>query len=195
MVGTDVISYIVSVFDRIGMLNACLACLDVQQHIADITVCVNSTSPNVFERALENPIGKYLATGNAGAKGCYESANMVWTGTFGEWLCFPSDDSLYVADFSRIMLATANKTDADVVYCDCIYRVGTSGNNIWKDYTILESEPRMGKIDKTNFIVRRSLFKGFPEHPRDWRDGALIEKLKTEGATFAKAPGVLVVHQ
>jgi hypothetical protein len=53
----------------------------------------------------------------------------------------------------------------------------------------------MGKIDKTNFIIRRELFKGFPPHRRNWRDGALIEQAIRDGAKPAKAPGVLVVHQ
>ena len=56
----------------------------------------------------------------------------------------------------------------------------------------------MGCMDKTNFIIRRELFKGFPPHPMDYRDGALAEqfvKKSTESSKTAKAPGCLVVHQ
>ncbi len=112
----------------------------------------------------------------------------------GDWLCFPSDDSLYVADFAKIMIETAVREQADLVYCDMVYKCGSEVNE-WKPYSILESEPRMGKIDKTNFIIRRELFKGFPPHPRNWRDGALIEQVIRDGAKPAKAPGVLVLHQ
>jgi hypothetical protein len=112
----------------------------------------------------------------------------------GDWLCFPSDDSLYVADFQRIMIETAVRTQADLVYCDMVYKCGSEQND-WKPYSVLESEPRMGRIDKTNFIIRRELFKGFPPHPRNWRDGALIEQVIRDGAKPAKAPGVLVLHQ
>lgn len=192
------ISYIVSVFDRIGMLNACLATLAVQESPRQIIICANHTDSDVIV-ACGVMGAEYEAdlktTGRLGAKSCYESAEMVTPHALGEWLCFPSDDSLYVADFARIMLDTAAKTGADVVHCNCVYKVGSTNNRAWPHYSLLESEPRMGKIDKTNFIVRRSLFNGFPEHPRDWRDGALMEQLNANGAKFAKAPGVLVVHQ
>jgi hypothetical protein len=99
-----------------------------------------------------------------------------------------------VADFQRIMIETAVRTQADLVYCDMVYKCGSEQND-WKPYSVLESEPRMGRIDKTNFIIRRELFKGFPPHPRNWRDGALIEQVIRDGAKPAKAPGVLVLHQ
>ncbi len=92
------------------------------------------------------------------------------------------------------MIQTAVAKQADLVYCDMVYRCGTEINN-WGPYTVLVSEPRIGKIDKTNFIIRRELFKGFPPHPRNWCDGAMIEQAIRDGAKAAKAPGVLCVHQ
>lgn len=164
---------------------------------------------------------RYMAmnvrTGEVGCKECYDSANWViekwcemeWTaqkkgeaethrmrgGTIeGGWLCFPSDDSLYVCGFTEIMLGEAHRTSAGLVYCDIDYRSANPASK-WKSYSILETEPRMGRIDKISFILRRELFIGFPPHPKGWRDGALVEQLVQQGVKTAKAPGVLVLHQ
>jgi hypothetical protein len=58
----------------------------------------------------------------------------------------------------------------------------------------MNAQPRTCAIDKTNFLVKRTVFKGFPPHESDWRDGALAEQLVAEGIRHGKAPGVLVVH-
>jgi GT2 family glycosyltransferase len=191
------ISYILSSYARGAPMDACLASIAVQRYMTEVIVCCNCTDPAIL-KIIEGIAARYghrtVATGHKGCANCYDSANMEAPQARGEWLCFPSDDSLYVADFSRIMVDTAERTDADIVYCDMVYRLGTEVNS-WKPYSILESEPHMGKIDKTNFIVRRELFKGFPDHPRNWCDGALIEQLIRDGARPVKAPGVLVIHQ
>jgi hypothetical protein len=185
-----VISFIISVYDRIDMLNACLATLEMQAESKEIIICHNGPG----DPWIRMPhCGMVLKTGRAGANSCYESAEMAAKQVLGDWLCFPSDDSLYVKDFSRIMLETAEREKADLVYCDCIYRQDPDKGD-WR-YSVLETQPKMGAIDKTCFIVKRDLFDGFPPHPRDWRDGALIEQLIRDGARHAKAPGVLVVHQ
>ncbi len=188
------ISFIVSVLDRPHFLNACLASLAVQEGPKDIIVCANSKDQGVLTQieavCLDYDV-QMEDTGIAGATTCYESANMVAGKALGDWLCFPSDDSLYVCKFSEIMLSV----DADLVYCDCVYRGGETAAPYWKQYSVLGTQPRIGKIDKTCFIVRRNLFKGFPAHLRNWSDGALIEDLVKQGVRHAKAPGVLVVHQ
>ncbi len=192
------ISFIVSVFDRPHVLNACLASLSVQQDYHEILICGNHTDDSMLVACglIADRYGlKVEKTGLAGCKTCYESANMVAPHARGDWLCFPSDDSLYVQGFSRIMLDTAEREKADLVYCDCVYRSGPTANQAWPSYSVLNVQPRMGKIDKTCFILRASLFDGFPPHPRDWRDGALIEQLVRDGVRHAKAPGILVVHQ
>ncbi len=190
------ISYVVSVYDRPHLLNACLASLAIQAGDSETIVCANHTDRDM-ELACRLICDEYRAhlepTGLAGATNPYESANMILTK--GEWLCFPSDDSLYVCQFAEIMLRTAANTGADLVYCDCVYKGGETAAPNWRPYTVLTTEPRMGKIDKTCFILRRELFKGFPPHPKGWSDGALIEQLVRDGVRYAKAPGVLVVHQ
>ncbi len=191
------ISYIVSSYARGAPLNACLACLSTQRWMTEAIVCCNCTDDMILED-ITAVAARYkhrtVATGKLGCETCYDSADMVAATARGDWLCFPSDDSLYVADFSHLMIETAEQTGADIVHCDMDYRQGTERSG-WKPYTVLVSEPRMGMIDKTNFIVRRELFAGFPPHPRNWRDGALIEQLIINGARAEKAPGALVVHQ
>jgi hypothetical protein len=172
------------------MLNACIASLEVQDELKELIVCHNGPGDPWIRTSH---CGLVLKTGRAGAKTCYESAAMAADRALGDWLCFPSDDSLYVQGFSRIMLETAEREKADLVYCDCVYHRPDAPH--WKPYTVLNVEPRMGKIDKTCFILRRKLFKGFPPHPKGWSDGALIEQLVRDGVRYAKAPGVLVVHQ
>jgi len=193
-----VISYIVSVYDRVALLRACLASIDANQGNGDkeILVCCNSTLPGDIEgcELVSAQFGAVVHSTGFSCDNCYDSANLIAPKADGDWLCFPSDDSLYVADFQRLMIQTAVRAQADLVYCDMVYKCGSEANG-WKPYSVLSSEPRMGKIDKTNFIVRRELFTEFPPHPRNWRDGALIEKLVAQDIRCVKAPGVLVVHQ
>ncbi len=187
------ISFIVSVYDRTEMLGGCLETLAVQRIPKEVLICDNGNKEYpAFDSGLRL-WNHWHSTGLRGAKSPYESANMVAPGANGEWLCFPSDDSLYVQGFSRIMLETAERAGADLVYCDCLYH--RPDEPTWKPYTILETSPRMGRIDKTCFILRRELFNGFPPHPQGWSDGALIEDLLKLGVRHTKAPGILVVHQ
>lgn len=188
------------------MLNACLASLAVQDGEHQLCVTLNGTEEQnrAIRAATKERNVVWSMTGLSGAGNPYEAATMFieTRGPYGKpmnivrgnWLCFPSDDSLYVQGFSRIMLETAERTGADLVYCDCVYKTGSEKNN-WPPYSVLNVEPRMGKIDKTCFILRRELFKGFPPHPKFWCDGALIEQLVLQGVRHAKAPGCLVVHQ
>lgn len=190
------ISYIVSAYDCPDDLNACLSTLVLQQWPREIIICGNHTDDDMLVACgvIADEYGATLKnTGRLGAKTCYESAEMVASQANGEWLCFPSDDSLYVRDFSRVMLETAEREKADLVYCDCVYHRPHEAR--WKPYSVLNVQPRTGRIDKTCFILRRELFNGFPPHPMDWRDGALIDRLVRNDVRHAKAPGTLVVHQ
>ncbi len=190
----NMISFIVSVYDRTDMLPGCLETLAVQETVKEVLVCHNGkgAAGPVFDSGLRL-WNHWHSTGLHGAKSSYESADMVAPTAKGDWVCFPSDDSLYVRGFSRIMLETAEKTGAGLIYCDCVYHRPDEPS--WKPYTVLDVSPRMGRIDKTCFILRRELFKGFPPHPKGWSDGALIEQLVAQGVRHAKAPGILVVHQ
>lgn len=189
------ITFIVSMYNRVASLNACLASIRATAPESEIIVCLNCTNEDITKAtglACIYHDAHLIETGMMGARGCYESAEMVSGGAEGEFLCFASDDSLYVQDFSRIMLDMAHSHEADLVYCDCIYRRDGLG---WPQYSVLNVEPRIGKIDKTCFILRADRFNGFPPHEKDWRDGALIEQLIRDGVKYAKAPGALVVHQ
>lgn len=190
------ISFIVSVYDRSWSLNACLASLRVQHDLSQSVVCCNSTIQKDMD-AIKDLCGHYsigfMSTG-FDAGNCYDSVNAAVKTVCGEWLCFPSDDSLYVADFSKMMLATAEREKADFVYCDCVYKQGSISGN-WPPYSVLETQPKIGRIDKTTFILKRDKFHGFPPHPHDYRDGALAEELVRGGVRHAKAPGVLAIHQ
>jgi len=194
------ISFIVSVLDRHDFLNACLASLYVQDGPKEVLIACNSEKTGVIQ-ACEMAAFQYdwrvHHTGLRGAKNCYQSANMLAEEAKGEWLCFPSDDSLYVCKFSEIMLAEAACSKADLIFCDCVYRKGETANPAWLDYSVLTTQPRMGRIDKTCFIIKRDIFMGvkFPVHPKGWSDGALIEHLMAQGVKYSKAPGVLSVHQ
>ncbi len=174
------ISYVVSVLDRIISLSACLGTLNAQTvEPQEIIVCCNGTDKATMMAGILTCIHHeafFVATGLQGARCCYESANMAAAPhAKGHWLCFPSDDSLYVARFAEIMLATAEREKADLVYCDCVYAAGSEVNS-WPAYTVLETQPKIGRIDK-------------------YCDGALIEQLVKDGVRHAKAPGILVLHQ
>ncbi len=193
------ISFIVSVYDRPEFLNACLASLNVQDGPYEIIVCGNHKDEGMLIACglvtMQYDV-KVEPTGHMGANNCYESANMMAQKAKGDWLCFPSDDSLYVCKFSEIMLETAERQDADLVYCDCVYRQDKTIGK-WPSYDVLKVQPQMGLIDKTCFIVKRDVFlkNGFEPHLKGWSDGKLIERLIAQGVPHAKAPGVLVVHQ
>lgn len=177
------------------MLNACLASLHVQTVPGQLIVTCNATVPETTQACwnlCELYGARYLPTGYDGALNCYQAANLAHKHAYGDWLCFPSDDSLYAFEFAEIMLDAAG--DADLVYCDCVYRQDPEKGK-WPKYKILETRPNLGMIDKTTFIVRRELFAGFPRHEHDWCDGALIDELIAAGAKAVKAPGALVIHQ
>lgn len=183
------------------MLNACLATLAVQACPSEIIVCGNHYDDAMLiacEYVADRYGATFKTTGRLGATNCYESANMIAEKARGQWLCFPSDDSLYVQGFSEIMLETAQRDNADLVYCDMDYRQGSERGN-WKPYSILETKPEMGYIDKTGFLIKRELFNevgGFPKHPKFWCDGGLFVQLAEAGnVKMTKAPGCLAVHQ
>ena len=196
---SESISFLVSVYDRPHFLNACLATLAVQPDPKHVAVLDNSTDStmSVDIGLIAHRYGfDHALTGRRGAANCYEAANLALTegNIYGDWICFPSDDSLYVCGFSEIILAEAQRTGAGLIYCDCVYRQDPLVGS-WPAYQVLESSPKMGRIDKSNFIVRRKLFTGFPRHEKGWCDGAFVEQLVQRGVRTAKAPGCLVVHQ
>ncbi len=199
------ISYIVSSCNRPGMLTACLASLYVQTGLQDseIIVCDNSDHPQSRIEVEADAAwfgARYLNTGAlspAIGVTCYHDTS--YTEPRGEWLCFPSDDSYYVPHFTRIMLAAAEANCWELVFCDVLYdpRLAFDTRGIQDMYSILDTQPRLGGIDKTSFIITRAAFDsigGWPQHEAGWRDGALAQAVVDAGIPHGKAPGVMLVH-
>ena len=196
------ISFIVSAYHRPTALACALASLRQQDIDLEIVVCDNSTDPKLREqqRSLCAQFGaRHVDTEErlrlAGSPSdCYWSAESVVPETTGEWLCFPSDDSYYVPEFSRTLIEAGEKNGWDLVFCDTVYDRRAFGDH----YDVLRTEPCVGKIDKTGFILRRSRFTGFPGKVSVpgpcCADGFLIEALVAAGCPLGKVCSVLVVH-
>lgn len=107
----------------------------------------------------------------------------------GEWLCFPSDDSYYVPQFAARMIKCGEDNEADLVYCDLVHGHHDTHN-------FLSCYPRVGQIDKTNFIIRRSKMEPFSMKDINYElsDGYFIESVIKHGAKVAKLSQLLVVH-
>ncbi len=198
----DLISFIVSAYDRPKALRACLGTLSVQTEPHEIIVCCNSLQQcqiDMHREVCKEFGAKLYSTGRWGAQCCYSSAEMVIERgkVHGEWLVFASDDSLYVGRFSEIMLRAAREKRWDLVYCDEVYDSPMPLSNY--HYGLLEVKPKLGRIDKTGFILRREWFKRFPgKNPQgsfSMSDGKLIEELVSREIPHGKAPGILVIHQ
>jgi len=198
----DLISYIISAYDRPRILRACLATLSVQTEPHELIVCCNSLQQCQIDmhREVANEFGaKCYWTGKWGAACCYSSAEMVIERghVHGDWLVFPSDDSLYVGRFSEIMMRAAREKRWDLVYCNMVYESAMPLSNY--HYGDLEVEAKLGRIDKTGILLRRPWFKKFPgKNPTGsfaMCDGKLIEELIAREIRHGKAPGRLVVHQ
>jgi glycosyltransferase involved in cell wall biosynthesis len=185
-----VISYIIAAYHHPVRLTCCLASLALQNPAGELIVADNSTDPRLREANGEvcQRFGA-VRSPHVFATGCYDAAEPAVRLAHGDWLCFPSDDGYYVPGFSAVMLGAAGKHGWDFVYCDCLYDPRHGGA-----YSVLEAHPSLGRIDKTNFILRRNWWRGFPPHEASWRDGALAASLVERGIRHGKAPGILVVH-
>jgi hypothetical protein len=91
------------------------------------------------------------------------------------------------------MLKAAREQNLDLVYADQLY------NGRWEaePYHLMGVEPRLNKIDKTGFLLRRSKFYGFPDKTDGGpcaADGLLIDRLVNSGIRHGYAPGILSVH-
>jgi hypothetical protein len=136
---------------------------------------------------------RYFNTRAMGARECYESSDMLAKLATGDFLCFASDDGYYVPVFAETMERKAVRESLDLVYCDMVW----GHTEPRESYVHLDVIPVAGRIDKTGFIVRRELFKGFPGMaPREpsCDDGRLVEQLIAAGARHGKVNEILVVH-
>ncbi len=197
---SGMVSCIVSSYDRPMYLNACLASLAVQAVPHETLVCVNATDAKMVKRHLEvvkRYEAKAVLTGKMGSRCCYSSAEIAAEEAEGEWLWFGSDDSLVGACFLDLMLRAAKEQNVDFVHCDVAYdppaRIGRPGR-----YCHLSSRPALNEIDKTNFIMKKKWFKGFPGKRLEGPVGAdflMVEDALRRGMRHGKAEGILLFHQ
>lgn len=199
------ISYIVSAYKRPEMLRCCLASLAVQTD-QDFEVIVADNAPP-YEQPKANRLivqlfdERFSHTDTDCVKtcagwDCYHSAEYIAAlySVKSEWLCFPSDDSYYMPTFQQKMIAALeNQQTAAFAYCDWVSNYAA--------YHAVIAAPRISRIDKTGFIVRRSVFNtfGFPMKSKDKLesiacDGYFIEKLMNEGYVGTKVNEILMVH-
>lgn len=111
-----------------------------------------------------------------------------------EWLAFPSDDSYLCPEFAGLMTAEGELNKSDLVLCDILYDCRLTGQR-----EFLITAPEVGKVDKTSFIVRRKVWKGWGEHkPSTYGqsncDGEAIDALVKGGMSHSKVGWPLIVH-
>lgn len=192
------ISYIVSAYNDSSRLPICLRSIALQSHRDHEIIVTDNSDSGLASMAIRaecnlvDPSIRYMRTE---MPSCYHSAEIGVAVARGDYLCFPSDDSYYMPLFGQIMSETAETTGADLVYCNMVY----GGRGRKGHYSVMNVEPRVRKIDKTGFILRRDCFVPFPEKRDDGRathaDGSLIEWLvSSQAVTHAKVSDVLVVH-
>jgi glycosyltransferase involved in cell wall biosynthesis len=189
------LSFIVSAYDRPEHLICCLASLALQDGAeTEIIVTDNSNDPTTqaFHREYCEQLGaRYIHTG---LPGCYHSAEVGAQYASGAYLSFPSDDSYYVASFAEVMLKAAHERELDLAYCEMLYSPRWPGDK----YRLLGVEPRLNKIDKTGWLIRRSKFYGFPDKGEGQycaADGMLIERLVADPSIkHGFVDSCLVVH-
>lgn len=188
------ISFVVSCYDRPIQLLGCLAGLLSQTSSNnEIIVTDNATKgcPNQLQNeSYSSLLGvKYI---NTEAIGCYHSAEIGAQSARGEFLVFPSDDSLYVPHFAEFMLKTAREQNLDLTYCEIVYSPRWPSES----YHLMNVAPRLNSIDKTNFCLRKDKFIGFPDKTPGAcaADGMMIDRLVASGIRHGLAPGILAVH-
>jgi glycosyltransferase involved in cell wall biosynthesis len=124
-------------------------------------------------------------------------SNCLYTATeigaelaIGDFLCFPSQDSYYVPVFAERMISAAGRHHCDLVYCGLVHGLPD------RHYVPIEPSCRVGQADKGSFILRRSLFTGFPDKRLDYEkaDGLLIERLAQAGVTRRRLDEYLMFH-
>jgi hypothetical protein len=201
------VSYIVSAYDRPAALCCCLASLALQTDF-DFEVIVADNAPTFQQQVFNDTVVMHLADSRfrhldttvaktCAGWDCYHSAEIANGWAHGEWLCFPSDDSYYMPTFQEKLLSAASAHGWGLVYCDMIYDGRGAGN--CGQYHYVDVSPRVSRIDKTGFLVRRELFTGFPGKPSaapgpSAADGLLVEDLVRRGVPHGKVGEPLMVH-
>lgn len=198
------ISFIVTAYNRPLALRTCLSSLCQQTEDQwEVAVMDNSVpGPDLDEHAqfckmyrciryhYVRPLTEIRINKSGHTHSLYKATELGVERTTGDWLCFPSDDSYYCPWFAERMLRAAEKNSWDLVYCDIVMG-GPEG------HYLLEARPKPCCIDKTNFIMRREWFQGFPQGHGDsypQADGLMIEELVRRGIRHGRVQEVLVTH-
>jgi glycosyltransferase involved in cell wall biosynthesis len=187
------ISFIVSCFDRPEMLLCCLASLNCQSHREIEVIVTDNSNDSVTQSYHKEYCGqlgaKYLHTG---LPGCYHSAEVGAQYASGEYLCFPSDDGYMVPTFAEVMLKDARGQNLDLLICGAVYSPRWESER----YHLMEVAARLNFVDKTNFILKRDKFIGFPDKTLGAcaADGMLIDRLVASGIRHGVISDVMVVH-
>ena len=199
------VTYIVSAFNRPQHLRGCLASLQVQTD-SDMQVLVadNATDPVMamrnqgVVRDLYDDRFRYICTDQHLAQpawDCYWSAEwMIANHADGEWLCFPSDDSYYMPVFQETCIKAAEANGWGLVFPEMLY-----DRRIHGKYAILNTRAEVCGIDKTGFLMRRSVWPGeWPGKPQQLSasccDGELVVALVRSGVKWGKVDEILVLH-
>jgi glycosyltransferase involved in cell wall biosynthesis len=196
------LSFVITAFNRPLALRTCLSSI-IQQTVNDWEAVVVDNSDLYLARERHESICqmddrvRYHYTGDETSvddtmhmRSLYRATEVGVTITRGQYLSFPNDDSYYVPWFAERMLDAAIRNRWDLVYCDIV--MGSAGGH-W----LLEAHPRLCRIDKTNFILKRERFHGFSDASGDaypQADGAMIEQLVRDGVSHGRVPQILAVH-
>jgi glycosyltransferase involved in cell wall biosynthesis len=200
---TPEITYIVSAFQRDNgpqMLACVLNSLAVQSHknfeviVADNSIDKKAIRANQKVVAgLKDDRFKHVLTGRkTKVNDCYWAAEWVAKNKAkGNWLCFPCDDCYYAPDFGKKMLAAGYSKDWKFVCCKMVL------SQLNQAYAVID-EPGLHFCIKTNFIIRKESFPGFPGKPNSsapsCSDRALGGVLSKEEIEWGVVPEVMVVH-
>ena len=109
----------------------------------------------------------------------------------GDWICCASDDGYYMPEFVEEM----TQSDADLVLCDLLMRKYSPSQRRF----VVNALPKKNHVDKTNFIVRREKWIGFPHkntvmNGPSFADGLAVEYMANLGYKVDKIQMPLVVH-
>jgi hypothetical protein len=193
ILGPDTLCAIVSAYDRPEKLRLVLQCMKVQTFTRDLfDVIVTDDSADGANLLIAKDFG-YRGI-HTQVRDCYAAAEIACKATNAVYVWFPSDDDWFCPHFAERLMQAAYANAWDLVYCDMLWGPRTTGK-----YEPWQVTPRVGRIDKAGFIVRRKLVidaGGFPEKKRkpNCSDGMLVERIVRKCFKYGKVNEVLWCH-